>query len=1256
MNQEVQGKQYQFSKTLRFGLTSTNQNLYSEETMRLLKVSQEKIEKQVKKENNNTDKTNQLRNCLVQIKEYLKTWDNTYPQIDFLAITKDYYKVISRKARFDFDKGNGSEIKLSSLQSMYNNKKRYQYITDFWKENLHKTENLYRKSDDLLRIFEEAEKQNREDKKLNKVELRKTFLSLFNLVNESLKPLIEGNLFIVNDEKIDEQNPKHNYVSDFILKAEARKPLYNCIGNLQNYFKDNGGYVPFGRVTLNKWTALQKSNNRDTKINRIIKELKINSFLIKNINYKYNEFTSNFKEKKDKKGKIVKNKDGDIVWELEPNDKSVIELCQFFKYKKIPINACLNLAKRLIKENKLEKEKENTFLSELGVSKSPALDYKKDQSNFSLTNYPLKVAFDYAWENCAKAKYEDIPFPKKQCEKYLRDVFDLDIETNADFAKYALLLRFKILIGRIKVEETTRIENIATIKEFFNDVKSNLTKEKDKTVAEINNWLTFKENQTDKKAKYSNQDEFSEAMKTIGEERGGLKSKISRYKALTDMFKVCSSKFGKQFADLRDYFNEAYEVDKIKYRAWIIEDDKKNRFVLLADKGKEVGLTSGNGDLYFYEVKSLTSKSLVKFIKNKGAYPDFHNKKSEDGFCQIYLNSENKENKDRFIDDVKIHWSTYKNDQEFLKKLKECLKNSKMAIEQNWNEFNFDFSECDNYEKLEKEIDRKGYKFERKAISLTDITDLVENKECLLLPIVNHDINKEKQTENQSQFTKDWFAIFKNKKHLHPEFNIFYRFQTKDYLKTKFKNGTEKTKRYSRFQMLAHFGCEVIPQGDYLSKKEQIAIFNDDEKQKKEVENFKENISSDFDYVIGIDRGIKQLATLCVLDKKGVIQGDFQIFTRKFNDITKKWEHKELEKRNILDLSNLRVETTIAGEKVLVDLASIKTKKGENQQKIKLKELAYIRELQYAMQTRKDELLDFANKINSADDITEDSIKNFISPYKEGTRYADLPKSEFFNRLTEWKNADDKGKLKVAELDSADNLKSGIVANMIGVIAFLCEKYKYKVRISLEDLTRAYGIQKDALSGTAIYQNDEDFKEQENRRLAGVGTMQFFEMQLLRKLFKIQIDEKLCLIPSFRSVANYEKIVRRDRKSSGDKFVNYPFGIVCFVDPSYTSQKCPYCDNKHKKNDKETGKKAFYRDKGENKNSLLCKQCGVSTIKGQEKPSNKNDSKKQFNIHFITNGDENGAYHIAKKTLNNLIPNNKNNKNQPSDFPIGTCT
>ena len=191
---------------------------------------------------------------------------------------------------------------------------------------------------------------------------------------------------------------------------------------------------------------------------------------------------------------------------------------------------------------------------------------------------------------------------------------------------------------------------------------------------------------------------------------------------------------------------------------------------------------------------------------------------------------------------------------------------------------------------------------------------------------------------------------------MHPEFRISYRTPTKGY---------PAWKRFGRLQFIAHFNCEIVPQNDsYLNRKKQLARFNDQEDMRKSIEEFNGHVIDklkDNYVVIGIDRGIKQLATLCVLDKEGKILGDFEIYKKEFDPTKKQWQHALDEERHILDLSNLRVETTVDGQKVLVDQSLTLVKENRNspnskatkpnKQKIKLKQLAYIRKLQFKMQT-----------------------------------------------------------------------------------------------------------------------------------------------------------------------------------------------------------------------------------------------------------------------------------------------------------------
>jgi hypothetical protein len=1052
----------------------------------------------------------------------------------------------------------------------------------------------------VLQQFEKAKQQNRDDKKLNEVELRKLFLSLANLINETLEPLCNGSICFPDSEKItDRENDKK--LQNFVFDNNFKEKLSKQIENLKIYFRQNGGYVPLGRVTLNKHTAQQKPNKVDNDINKLIEKIKLQKFIKEYTNDKQlNDFIKTTKNKSEK---------------IKDNELSLIEKIQLFKYKTIPVGVRHELSEYLFKICKIDKEQIKKLLQEIGKPQSPAKDYKdlQNKEEFDLHKYPLKVAFDYAWESLAKNEYHtDIEFPKEKCQEFLREVFNINIGNNKDFKLYSALLFIRENLATLDHSKPNNID--IYIKNVETTFKKIGLEKHTKTINTIINWH--------KKLSNIQQLDYDKAKQTIGQLRGGLKNTIKCFKDLTEYFKVLAVEFGKKFAELRDKFNEEYEINKISHYGIIVEDTNADRYFLLTELSEsreevENLFTNENKGFKTCTVKSLTSKALWKLLhNNKGISEDFHTK----------------------------NWNCPKkrenlSHEENLQYIIECLKESAMAKVQNWAEFGWNFDKCKTYEDVEKEVDRKGYKLQESGrISKETIESLIKDKNCLLLPIVNQDIAR-KDREAKNQFTKDWEKIFatNNGYRLHPEFKISYRHPTPNYPKP-------EEKRYSRFQMIAYLMCEYIPKNNtYTSRKEQIKFFNDKEKQKDSVEKFNNMIETKNDYFIfGIDRGIRQLATLCVLNKNGQIQGGFEIYTREFDYVCKQWKHTLLEKRNILDLSNLRVETTIDGKKVLVDLSEvavkikdehgkyIKDEEGKyktdknNQQKIKLKQLAYIRKLQYKMQTEQERVLSFIKKYKTDQDI-EQNIKELITPYKEGKNYTDLPIEkikDMFIQFTELTSKnDDKSEKELrefCELDAADDLKTGVVANMIGVIVYLLEKYNYNIYIALEDLTRAFYEQKDGLSDVILSNTNKDktvdFKDQENLVLAGLGTYQYFEMQLLKKLFRIQQNNGniLHLVPTFRSVDNYEKIVRQDSKTVGNKYVNYPFGIVQFVDPKYTSEKCPKC-----------GKTNTTRKE----NILTCKECAFKT------PCNQAGEQ---NIHYIQNADDNGAYHIALKVLENL--------------------
>lgn len=1303
--------EYQITKTIRFGLTKKRFGKKFQSHERLdeyLKISEEKIKGNISKEAKLDEKgfVEKTKKCFEQIKEYMNNWNKVYFRGDQIFLTKDYYKIIAKKAKFNWfwkDKRNIKQpqaqmIKISSLSTQYYDKPRKEYIEQYWKENLAKTERLLNEFKPLLDQYEIAlNSADKAHKKPHLVDFRKGFLSLCNLVYDTLIPLNNYSIVFSGIDKLSDDEKNKN-IKEFASpeQEKEREILFENIRELKDYFESKGGYVPFGRVTLNKYTADQKphdffkeiQNSRNTNDKRYIN---LQFFLKQLVN-----LIKDLKNEKDignyflsEKNKVARLKDKNI---------SVVDRVQMFKFKTIPASVIFPLSNFLEKRYGLRDTL--SIFKEIGIQASPAYDYSKlndeDKKNFDLRKYPIKPAFDYAWENLARSKYRIVDFPKEKCKEFLKD-FDID-ENNNNFKLYADLLyiteniatleygepdniscifdevrktinrlipdkekvknaeekkkKVEREIEELKKEEVEKKEEIKNLKKILKKAEHLISIKESFLILSSDETLEYLSKSKEEKANIRKECDnlyrkFLKAKQKVGLLRGEQKNKIKKYYELTQIFKDLASDFGSNFAELRDKFREENEINKINFCGIIIEDENTDRYLLLQKINREEKIEENNndinifdineGDLKTYQVKSLTSKTLNKLIKNKGAYKEFHSSGGIDA------------------SKTKQDWANYQNKKEFIFALKNALTKSQMAKDQKWEDFGWDFSEYETYDKIAKEVDQKGYKFINGKISEEKIKDLVNNKGCLLLPIINQDITSKKRIP-KNQFSKDWQMIFNkdNKEYrLHPEFKMVYRMPTPDYPK-------EEEKRYSRFQMIANMQCEIIPQiKDFVSNREQIIRFNNEKEQREYVIKFSNNISFDDDfYVIGIDRGIKQLATLCVLNSKGEIQGDFEIYTRQKEN--KKWKHTLLRKDNILDLSNLRVETTVDNKKVLVDLSSIKVydkengKKGEptkeNKQSIKLKELSYIRKLQYRMQYEEERVKIFIDKYTKDGEIhlDENNVKELnISPYKEGKNFADLPIQDMKGMLKKFKEYCDKNlkeeKIKLCELDAADKLKSGIVANMVGVVVYFLEKYNYKAFISLENLCYAYNQQTDGITGERISSTRQDpeidFKEQENLVLAGVGTYQFFEMQLLKKLFKIQKDEKIInLVPSFRSVSNYEQIVKRTKEKNKDTYVNYPFGIVEFVDPRNTSQCCPWC--------KETSRGQFSRKEGKNSNSLRCKTCKLSTVEGETKQSDKYNERKSLNLDYIIDGDQNGAYHIALKTLQNKKEQQKRQNKQ----------
>ena len=152
---------------------------------------------------------------------------------------------------------------------------------------------------------------------------------------------------------------------------------------------------------------------------------------------------------------------------------------------------------------------------------------------------------------------------------------------------------------------------------------------------------------------------------------------------------------------IRDKFREEHEINKINYCGIVVEDKNNDRYLLLQpiNNKKDTANYSNtkiyetkDGELTTYQVKSLTSKTLNKMIKNPGGdNKDFHSCGGIDP------------------EKAKQKWNKYQNNSSFIGALKDALTKSKMANDQNWKEFNWNFANCNDWKKISKEIDKKSY-------------------------------------------------------------------------------------------------------------------------------------------------------------------------------------------------------------------------------------------------------------------------------------------------------------------------------------------------------------------------------------------------------------------------------------------------------------------------------------------------------------------------------------------------------------------
>lgn len=806
----------------------------------------------------------------------------------------------------------------------------------------------------------------------------------------------------------------------------------------------------------------------------------------------------------------------------------------------------------------------------------------------------------------------------------------------------------------------------------------------------------------DKPKILKNNTNFQKAKQSIGLVRGRLKNKIKAYYKLTEKFKSIAPELGRNFADLREKFKEQDEQTKIGFYGIIVEDkyllltpiDKNGDRDVIEDKLLTIGK---KGYLQVKKVFSFTSKALKKIENSRAGYPAFHHTKN---FEEEYSD----------LDTIEIKESKK------LQYIKNCLLSSDMAKEQAWSEkFKWDnrIKDANTREKIDKILDVYGYKMEEKYISIDSISNLIKGNQGYLLPLISQDFANFDEitfTGLNNRFTSDFELAINNSDgyRIHPELNLFYQFPT-EIIEAQ-NHHAKILNRYSRFQLKANVSIEILNKSNknLITKKEQTLIVKDKIKYTELINNFNKNINNGYlnksdSLVYSLDRGINEIATLCVQDKNSNIQ-DYIVFNKKkiprtklgrigeiYSKVEDTFTYDDYSTQSILDLTNIKIETWHLNQlnhpntiNIFKKLEEIKVKpfefeiskklgyfdnlEGEDPKitflvqypndsanNIRLKMKVYEREIQKKFSANRDYVKHIIQNIFGHEDTEnlnqikkKEIIKKLFGLNKNDTSNClinvldgDKPNiNKLLNSNTSWFETlinllleihKSVGISKLEQVQELDNLKRGVIANIVGVISFLFKIQKGVI----------------VLENIASIRNTEDESQlqREQERWLGAEAYRYLETKLIHKFSRfVNLDHSVSnYTPPFINIDTLNKQLMISKNNIVENI--YQFGIFYYILADNTSKVCPCCLTNfsvNKESDSEEEKKLKYKFRPRKQLHIFCQNTGCQLTTDRNKMNSEQVLKlaKKFNtipsknLLKIRNGDQNAAYRIGKSFIN----------------------
>lgn len=495
------------------------------------------------------------------------------------------------------------------------------------------------------------------------------------------------------------------------------------------------------------------------------------------------------------------------------------------------------------------------------------------------------------------------------------------------------------------------------------------------------------------------------------------------------------------------------------------------------------------------------------------------------------------------------------------------------------------------------------------------IFDLKETFGTVIFNIHSYDLDR--QISKYKEHTELWNKFWEDKNkinffsvRLNPEIRIFYR------QKQIIENPKKQKNRFSKNQYSVAFtitqnAAQTRQEASFLDEKELLTMldkFND-----KVIGDFISQQNDNF-YYYGIDRGTMELATLCVVKfskvqyEAIVAAGEVKKFEIPIFPPIVAYKIKDdclnKIKKIVVDNKGKETEVTafqspsyfIGDENILEQVSSpfidLTTAKLINGKIILNGDTATYIALKKANAKRK--LFEIFPHISPQAKVEfNEKESRFTIRLKQGSHndyqwlcfyhsQQDLiyPKEKMIKELQGYlENIRSENNYEEITLERINHLRDAVASNMVGIIAFLFEKYKGI--INLENLHSKNEIERH------FRKNNENI----SRRL---------EWSLYKKF------QKYGLVPPHLR----QTVFLREKQEQKNPIRQ--FGIIHFIPKEGTSTNCPYCGEVTKKDD--TLKYEQHR--------YICKDgCGFDT-------NNPKEPMKQ-----IKNADSVAAYNIAKKKI-----------------------